>query len=363
LREAQEAWDELENGIEGQVRAARVHLDESVTNLEAFLEVESGADLDQAIELAFDAMDNVSDPRADLVNALDAQGVDAGVENAVHIARQWLARQEHLDASHAALQQQLAAALLDLGEVRKQIADVSAEVEAVEVPSEDQAQLDAARATYESAVRDAELAAEAVAALETRQPGPMIDEQRVAELEAEHREALEVVEAAGRKVDYFARLDALRHDDEPATTPVSSEVATFASIDAATSEDEYGDSSLPWWEGRDEPVTPAAERNTGPVDVVDAEVDLSQISEEDVEMYVLSRAAGLRMAARGESVPLIIDGAFDTLPPHLVVRLFAALAKVSSMVQVIYLSSGRVAEDWVKRQHEMLAAKVTVERR
>ena len=74
----------------------------------------------------------------------------------------------------------------------------------------------------------------------------------------------------------------------------------------------------------------------------------------------LSRAAALRMVGRSEPVPLILDGTFDQLPFPLVERVLDALAKVSSLVQVIYLSSGDVAEQWVKRQDEMLAATVSV---
>lgn len=364
LREAQEAWEELQNGIEGEVRSARAHLEESTRNLEAFLgiEPENDIDLEEAIESERDAMQNVTDPRQQLVDALDRQSVDSTPETAAEIAQQWLASQERIDASHAAVQQQLAVVLLDLGDVRKQIADVSAEADVAEELAVDRTQLDAARAQLDSAVREQQRAAEAVAALEMRPTPTVVDNSlEVAALEAQLHEAQELVDAAGRKVDYFARLDALRHDDP--VTPASQEVSSFASFDAATSEDEYGTPGRPWWEGRDEPVTPAVTRGAGPAEVKEPEVDLSQISEDDVEMYVLSRSAGLRMAARGESVPMIIDAAFDTLPPHLVVRLFAALAKVSSMVQVVYLSSGNVAEDWVKRQNEMLAAKVTVENR
>jgi hypothetical protein len=363
LREAQEAWDELENGVEGELRSARSHLDESSRNVAAFLLVEPDADLDDAIELERELLENAVDARSELVEALVRQGVDATSETAMATAQQWLDHQDRLEASHAAVQQQLAAALLDLGDIRRQIFDVSAEPEPVEDPllAVDQSQLDVARANYDAAVHVAEAAAEEVARLESR---PVVDSAfEIDALERAHHEALEVVEAAGRKVDYFARLDALRHDDAATLhVPQSQEVSTFSSFDAATSEDEYGGTVgvRPWWEGGNDQI-----RQPAPAHMVSnataAEVDVSRISEEDVEMYVLSRAAGLRMAARGESVPLIIDAAFDDLPPHLVVRLFAALAKISSMVQVVYLSSGHVAEDWVKRQNEMLAAKVQVD--
>jgi hypothetical protein len=358
LREAQEAWDELENGIEGEVRNARAKLDESIANIEFFLEIEPGSNIEDALEDARDAMQGGVDPRAELVAALERQSVDATPEAAIEVARQWLATQDQVDAMHSAVQQELTAVLLDLGDVRKQIADVSAEQESVDEPEVDRSALEVKRSELAVAIREREAAAELVASLEFTSV-PVDNSAEIAALEIEHQEALDIVEGAGRKVDYFARLDALRHDDDPAV-PVSGEVESFSAFDEASGQAE---SDLPWWEGRAEPVTPSPMRNDGPAEVLEADVDLSQISDDDVEMYVLSRAAGLRMAARGESVPLIIDGAFDTLPPHLVGRLFAALAKISAMVQVIYLSSGNVAEDWVKRQSEMLAAKVTVERR
>jgi predicted nucleic acid-binding Zn-ribbon protein len=358
LREAQEAWDELENGIEGEVRAARAKLEESVANIEFFLEIEPGSNIEASLESAREAMESAVDPRVDLVTALEQHHVDSTLETAVDVAREWLERQEQVEALHTAVQQELTAVLLDLGDVRKNIAEISAETETVDDPGIDRSALDAARVELAAALREQEDAAELVAATEMTFV-PVDNSAEIAALEIEHQKALDIVEGAGRKVDYFAQLDALRHDDDDLPVLVSGDPEAFA----ATDQTGYEDSGLPWWEGRVEPVTPATQRNDGPDEVLETQVDLSQISEDDVEMYVLSRAAGLRMAARGESVPLIIDGAFDTLPPHLVGRLFAALAKISAMVQVVYLSSGNVAEDWVKRQSEMLAAKVTVERR
>ncbi len=99
-----------------------------------------------------------------------------------------------------------------------------------------------------------------------------------------------------------------------------------------------------------------------PEEVPDTQLDMSGVKQDSVEVFVLSRIAWLRQLGRGESIPLIIDAAFDRLPVTMQLRLLNLLGSVASTVQVIYLASSDTAIDWAKRQNELLAAVVRLER-
>jgi hypothetical protein len=164
------------------------------------------------------------------------------------------------------------------------------------------------------------------------------DDNQIARLEFRHRELLETTKAAERKVDYFAQLGALDHSNEEVIPPVA-------------------DSAAPWWEGN---VARVSDRALPAM--ADAAVDTSRVDVDDAETFVLARAAGLRHVGRGESVPLIIDGAFDDLAPEVASRLFDVLLRIGPIVQIVYLASNAVAEKWAKRQPEQYAAVVRLER-
>lgn len=97
-------------------------------------------------------------------------------------------------------------------------------------------------------------------------------------------------------------------------------------------------------------------------DLSDSQLDFNNVQQDQVEVFVMSRVAWLRQSANGESLPLIVDAAFDGLPVALQLRLLNLLGSVASTVQVVYLASSSTAIDWAERQSEMLAAVVQLER-
>lgn len=341
LREAQEAWEELEDGVEGQLRAEKKRLEDAENAIVKFLGLEPGNDVREALTTALDEVASYQDPRMLLVDALARHGVDAKPEYAVSIAERWIHFQDKQDEAYVRMQQELAEALFDQDEARKQIAEVEAEPdendlqELVEFAQSLQAELSKAQKVQQAA--EAKLQE-----LSRNYQTGYLDEE-VAALESQYEEAWNVAEAAARKVEYFESLESLR--GELNDTEVDSS-------DTQNSENQ------PWWETK----TGAVSDNQAAIesDEVRPQVDLSELDEDALENFVLTHAASLRQVAKGETVPLILDAAFDDFPPVLMTRMMAVLMRIAPLVQVIYLTSNKKAENWVRAQDEMLAAKVTV---
>lgn len=354
LREAQEAWEELGDGVAAALLTARASLESVVAELRALLALDPGIiDVAAAARAEQRRLVAVEDPRPALVEMLARHGMQVSFDNAVAVATRWVAAQDRLRATNESVQEELAEMTGDLDECRSQIA--SMEAEQVTPSLEAEAEVLAIREELVRSRHTLDEALQVVAVYQHSQERPEV-EAKLARLEMLYEKAWEEAEAAGRKVDYYAKLDALRPrsgDERPqrALDPSSDAYDRF-----------FGSGNDPWWERVQgaNTVSSAPDQDGEPVPP-EFVLDFSGVEGVEVEKYILSRLAEVRSRTPGGlSVPLVLDAAFDDLDQITVSQLLTSLGKVSSMVQVIYLSSTEAAERWVRVQDERLAAQVFV---
>jgi len=87
-------------------------------------------------------------------------------------------------------------------------------------------------------------------------------------------------------------------------------------------------------------------------DLADAPLPGDADDEDDaeaVEFYLLARLSALRAVSFAGSVPLAVDDALRGRPPTEVERLLGELERMSSSVQVVYLSDDPTVVDWANR--------------
>jgi hypothetical protein len=312
-RQVEELTIRLEAGenLEDELEAERKTMEDA---LAVWKEIETVEDVDvenlksQRVELYRQAV-------ALIGREVPAQDVESELQALDIPARRPDVEPPEVDEHVQRAQQDLAVAILDLQDVRNEQTKLLADDSVTELTEDDRAHL----AQLEQALTEAEfreatlgqrLAEAEVAGGIGGKDGGIGRARRAAEIEL--TSAKEALEASGRKVDYFASL------------------AVMSGSQAA--------------------VKPRRRANP--------KVDLANVDKGNAEMYLLSRAAGVRQLGRGESVPLIVDAAFDELPPESAFGLLNVLGEASKSVQVIYLAGSDLAESWASRQDEYVAAVV-----
>jgi chromosome segregation ATPase len=334
LADAQEAWNELEQGVMGQVAAAQDELD--VLHAQAVVMLGGEPPIDELAErlgALRDRMTEHDDAVVRLVRELARIGVNADAATAARAAEQWIADVEAGADRSGQARRELREAEAELRDLEEHLAQLGEP----EDPAGSQRTEQLGQQLQE--LHEIERELEARLAKARRSTGAPTDE--LAELERAHRNALaDVTDIAGEVEELKAKLASSGSGDRASVAMPSA-----------------GDASRPWWEGD---IVPAAQRSF-PI-AADVEVDMSSVVDSEVDQYVLAKAAALRRAGRGESIPLVIDGAFDSLSPELAERVLDVFPKIGHIVQIVYLASGDLAEKWAKRQDEMSVGVVRLQR-
>ena len=63
-------------------------------------------------------------------------------------------------------------------------------------------------------------------------------------------------------------------------------------------------------------------------------------------MFVLSRLSGLRIVGQAGALPLVVDDAFQQFPDHTLHNMLGLFARVSRVMQIIYLSDDARVAEW-----------------
>lgn len=333
LSDAEASWEELENGVMGQLARAQDDLDVLLAHATALLGAEPALEqVDEQLKALAARLRREGAGSDHLASLLRQLGWEVGTSTAADSARQWLVHVHELDEQRSQARReaheveeelqelQRAATQLDQTAVGGGAAVVEAErqlAELREIEHELEVRLARAKSSAPSATTE------------------------LADLERAHRNALaDVAEIAQEVADLERRL----HD------PSSDQWTEGRGAQRASG-------GRPWWEGQDLPASSRAL----PLDA-EVDVDMSHVMDDDVDKFVLSKAAALRRAGRGESIPLVIDGAFDGLSPDLAHRVLDVFPKIGHIVQIVYLASGDVAERWAKRQDESVVGIVRLQR-
>lgn len=249
---------------------------------------------------------------------LDADEVGQVLEGLANAPQQEPDTNDTVDDPFASERRDLAAALLDLRDVRRDIVGIDNEPVTQPTP-EDQERVGALlEQLREAEERERELG-ERLAELQVaaRQPRPVNPDA----LELVRRNlsaARDRLVNAQRQVDYFETMAPRARG--PKRRPVSPEDDDKA-----------------------------------------IEIDMSGVDPEQLERYLLSRAAQLRNAGNGKAIPMILDAALDHLPDHTMFSCLSALMRVASVVQVIYMAGDRTPVEWADRQDEMRVAVTRLE--
>lgn len=336
LKDAKEAWDELQRAVSEDPDLARKDVEDTyrrITELLGFMPAD-----ELVAEELHGYIQNLSrdvDPRGQLAELLLQARLPTPPEEAIATAVKWLDVCRGNLQRRPQLQQEIAVVALNMQDVGDEISQLEAQV----AETGEEAEIDPLgrlNAEIAEAERAALIATERVTALRDRRARHTHrDESAIARLEFRHREALDQVEILQRRVAELERTSSSMDLVESSSTSIS---------------------STPWWEGG---ASVPAERVS--VASADLQADVSGVLDEDAELFVLARAASLRRVARGESVPLLIDAAFDELVPAVAARVFDVLPRIAPIVQIVYLASNDVSEKWARRQSEMIAATVRVE--
>ncbi len=326
--DAEAALVELKSSNDDEVASLRAEIAHLKQQAVALLGDDPGDDqLEAALLEHARTTPPVLTPMQALQAALAEVGRMVAEEDALQKGAAWLDEVRVAIERKAVVQEEFAAATLDYGDVKAQLAALD-EVSTLGLDVD------------EAGLRDALVQAEA-------------DLQAAVEKRTRARDSID----QGRS-DVAERIAELQREHESTSTELAralEELEDLMSAQASNLVAQHGASSdrqdRPWWEGGGAKF----ERRRTPKKYSGV-VDVSHVSVDDVGLYVLSRAAGLRRAGRSESVPLIIDAAFDGLGAHAVTTLLDALLRVAPIVQIIYFSTSRVAEEWATRQDEMMVA-------
>lgn len=346
LQDAEIVWQELHADGAVDTGALEAQLEAVYAEAQTLL----GEDVDPAVvEDSLRALqrefDGERDLRDELFTLLSEAGFAVSLEHVVDSAYALLTTYRNNDTKRPQLQRELAEVAVNIQQMSEEISGLERRI--AEFGDDDLDPRDALRRELQEAEAFATDMDSRLRQMKARAAAGSGHNPEVQELERECAEAREVLETASRKVEYFAQREATKRDDDP-----SAQRGPAAGAGVARSGGE------PWWEAGATPsrIEPAFDPDS------DEQVDLSRVVGEDAEFYVLSRAAALRRAGRGESVPLLIDAAIDELPDDVAIRLIEVLPRIAPIVQVVYLSGGDRMERWAKRQPEMIAAVVRPER-
>jgi hypothetical protein len=332
LAEAQKVWDEIENGVDGQLAQAEDQLDQLYEQATRLI----GSDVRRnqvvdALAAQYEELQTQPHPAKELVNALQEAGVIASTADAVEKANRLLAERKSLADRRADNQRVMAAAMVDLRDVNRRIEELRSEA---------------------------------------AQPMPFVTENSDGQGEYE-RTSAELRAAEARRDNLRA---ARRQADEwdPTTEVRLRSLLSTAHATAAVAQQQYeiavaggqprqASDSAPPAPRPDEqlasiPVRPWWEGDGG------VSHNIQGTTYDDIEMYLVARAASLRRILHGESLPLLLDSVLEGVDPDVTSRTLDSLAKVGAIVQIIYLAGNDAAEKWAKRQDISTAAVVRLER-
>jgi len=331
--DARSAWEELEQGPVGQL--AEREGERAALLARARQLVGAGPDDDVRAAIAtYASSSKVPEALVALRRALQAhdEGTDEVADAAlVAHASRWCATRQEAGARVAAARAELAGIESDQRATDRHIAELDAG--ALDAPSR-RRRIDGLRAELDDVVASEQELEERLARARRPAGERHATAEEVAELERALRNALADVDDIEREVADLRERVASAEDE-------------------AEGDDDSGDGERPWWEGGATPAMARAIPITAEVDV-----DVSSVQDDDVDRFVLAKAAGLRRAGRGESVPLVVDAAFDRLSPELALRMLDVFPKIGHIVQIVYLASTDLAEKWAKRQPESQVATV-----
>ena len=316
LRDAQAVWGEVTHGAEARISALQEKRQDLRSEAAALLGTHVDNDtIDSALSARISDAMTMREATDLIVDALRRVGIETSDPTDMELlkteGRAWL-RSQRGAKDRRKLQTDLASAVFDRRDVLREIAEVEAMDDSAEQKDD----------TEDATWMRGELAQA---------------ERRVDEL----TQTVEELKAAPEAPE----VHALQQEHDVALAALNDLRKARSGVNAAGD----GANQRPWWLQRSEP-TPASHLQAGP----GAEVDVSGVMEE-ADDYVLSRAAALRVVARGESVPLIIDSAFDDLPEEQTRRLLDQLSRASSVVQVVYFTQSRNPWNWALDQRPELA--------
>src|SRR6185503_18480361 len=79
-----------------------------------------------------------------------------------------------------------------------------------------------------------------------------------------------------------------------------------------------------------------------------ADVDVSEVDVDGLEVYLLARLVAQRSVGEAGSLPLVIDDAFADLPVETIERAVGVLERFTTAFQFIYLSDDPEIEAWAR---------------
>lgn len=348
LVDAQAAWDELQHGSQATIAALEVEREDVRAEAIAVLRRDPG---DEALaselreaqrRIDAHALGQAVSPRGELARVLVMSGIHATEDDAIEVATGWLEQHRQNEIIRSQLRQELAAATLDLRDVKAEILALESRDLIEDEDPEELLRQELAETEQVVAEEGSRLAG--LRRVAARQK----TEEQIAGLELAYKVAIEGMESAGRRVDYFVELApvGVAADVLPASFPEPDKPAHLRALLAESPE-----------------AAEAAEEESR----VAAEAEAPGLSESeravvsgrhDVNSLVLARAAELRRAGSGEAVPLVLDAAFDDLPAGLASRVFDLLPRIGNEAQIVYLASNELAGRWVEDKSEVIAAVV-----
>jgi hypothetical protein len=319
LVDAEAVWEELHAPAPDDHRAQELAAEVSRLRdaASALLGGDPGGDLEGALRSMRQRPEDPEPARNALVAALEAVGATLGPDGDPAVsAAAWLAYADEDHARRAALQAELGGLdsdIEDMGRAEQhKLNDDPSQLPAsdsrvpVQVRTRLEADLEEARAALEAATDHEEMARRARNQASTRLENARSAELRVSSLAEELVGATAAHEQASTRVDELERTEAQRRA-APALAPTPAQTESYA-----------------------------------------PEVDITEVDEDELEVYLLARLVAQRSVGEAGSLPIVIDDAFTGLPVGTIEKAIAVLERFTAAFQFIYLSDDPEIEAWAR---------------
>jgi hypothetical protein len=351
--EAEAMWDELQSPTDdAELQAMKDERDKIVNEAQAIVGQFEGRELSEALASYHEPPTPPIELENKLWQELETVGVPRADVPVDVIAETWLEERAEVEARHLAE-----------AEERQQLRDKLANAEASVVQAEDELTRLQARLASLPSADDMEAsrvdAQRALADAERELRSAEQAEQAVGDIETETASMNQTLEAAQLVYDksraiLIEAVEQLRAQEsvsngavvpETETQRVSARQKYETQLAAVKMQRQQQIASL--IKSRDDRIDSrfASQRWDSPYYQA-PELDISAINNEEVEVFVLSRLSGLRIVGHAGALPLVIDDAFKQFDDKELNNMLGLFARVSRVMQVIYLSDDPRVQDW-----------------